>query len=180
MEKWKDIKGYEGLYRISDKGRVMSVARQIRTGKGALRIYGGKPRSLNTDGAGYRYVDLYKNGRARYVKVHRLVAEAFLSNPRNYKFVNHKNENKGDNRVENLEWCSAKYNRNYGTANERLAAKLSIKVEQLNLAGKHVATFESAKVAAKQFGNKNIAMQIGECCRGKQKTAHGFKWRYVK
>ena len=102
MEIWKDIKGYEGLYEVSNQGNI----RSLKTGK--LR----KP----TNNFGYLRINLCKNNVVKFHMVHRLVAEAFIeNNDPNLTQVNHKNENKQDNRVENLEWCDAKYNNNYGT-----------------------------------------------------------------
>lgn len=96
-EQWKDIPGFEGLYQISDLGRVFSVRR-------------GKLRKLNNTGRGYMQVMLSKEGRREYPLVHRLVAETFIPNPENKPHINHINGNKSDNRVENLEWCTMSEN----------------------------------------------------------------------
>lgn len=111
MEEWRDIEGYEGYYQISNMGNVRSL-NYGRTGKTQVlqphkNIYG------------YFQVTLFKNGKKNYYKVHRLVAQAFLENPNNLPQVNHINENKADNRICNLEFCTAKYNVNYGTRNLR-------------------------------------------------------------
>ena len=102
----KYIKGYEGKYAVCRAGYVFSFK--------SWRFLKG-----NTDKDGYKYVSFYKNNKPKHYKVHRLVAEAFIPNPNNWPQVNHKNEVKNDNRVCNLEWCTAKYNRNYGTSTER-------------------------------------------------------------
>ena len=103
-EVWKDVKDYEGLYQISDKGRVKS-------------LWFGKEKILKPgrDTCGYLQVNLSKNGEKKTYQVHRLVAKSFLPNPDNLSEVNHKDENKENNIVENLEFCDRKYNINYGT-----------------------------------------------------------------
>lgn len=115
-EIWKDCKGYEGLYQVSNLGRVWNIKLQ-RYLKGSY------------DKDGYIRVNLTaKNGKVKTERVHRLVALVFLDNPNNYPQVNHKDENKGNNCVDNLEWCDAKYNINYGTRNDRMAKTQSRKI----------------------------------------------------
>ena len=111
-EIWKDIQGYEGLYRVSNLGRVKSFH------KAKEHIL-----SPGKDKDGYFQVQLYKNGINKMRKVHRLVAQAFISNPNNLPQINHKDENKQNNNVDNLEWCTNEYNHNYGTAVKRAAEK---------------------------------------------------------
>lgn len=108
---WKDIPHYEGLYQISDQGQVWSIKRQIHL----------KPRY---DKDGYVKVALYKNGKAKYEFVHRLVALAFCDKPEGTNIVNHLNEIKDDNRAINLAWTTTKDNLNYGTRNERISKAL--------------------------------------------------------
>ena len=109
MEEWKDIKNYEGLYQISSLGRVKSLPKERNNGINNEIIL-----KQCTDKKGYKRVNLYKNKKSTRVLVHRLVAEAFLNNPNNYPLINHKDENPSNNKVENLEWCTYKYNNNYG------------------------------------------------------------------
>ena len=170
-EIWKDKKDYEGHYQVSNLGRVKS----IKFGKEIIlkqKIRGG-----------YYSVGLSKNGIVKTYYVHRLVAEAFIDNPNNYKEVNHKDECKSNNIVSNLEWCDAKYNRNYGTRNERVAEKLKNKkdwskpVIQYTLDGKFVKEWPSTKEAARNGFNQG---NIISCCKGRYKTAHGFIWSYNK
>ena len=159
-EIWKDKKDYEGHYQVSNWGRVKS----IKFGKERIL----KPQK-NT--SGYLCVTLCKNNNQCQFEVHRLVAEVFLPNPNNYKEVNHKNEIKTDNRVENLEWCDRKYNQNYGTRTE----KCSKKVYQYTLDGKFVKEWKStAECGRNGYNYGNVAA----CCRGKLKKYKNFIWKY--
>jgi len=110
MEEWKDVRGYEGIYKVSSHGRVKSLQ---RVGYGG-RIIDERIMKLNPDSDGYLILGLHKNGKTETKKVHRLVAESFVENPNGFKEVNHKDENKTNNCVENLEWCTTKYNLTYG------------------------------------------------------------------
>ena len=119
-EVWKDIKGYEGLYQVSNMGRVKSVARTVTWKNQSVKRY--KERIMKTrQKQGYASVCLFKDDIRRDFKVHRLVAEAFISNPNNLPFINHIDENKLNNKVENLEWCSREYNNNYGQRNGKIS-----------------------------------------------------------
>ena len=166
-EEWRDIEGYEGLYQVSNLGRVRSL--NCRGHKGCIGIL--TPR---LDGKGYEMVALYKEGKARNTKVHRLVAQAFIPNPNNYPQVNHKDENKTNNDVKNLEWCTNEYNHNYGTRNERVAKSLSIKAICITTG----EIFNSMREACRKYNIHTGSMT--ECCQGKRKTAGGYKWEYFK
>ena len=178
-EVWKDIEGYEN-YQVSNYGRVRSLDRWV-IDKGSVRFIKGIIKKPNTINGGYLQVPLWKNGKGKSYLVHRLVAEAFLDNPDNYKEINHKNEVKTDNRAENLEYCDRKYNVNYGTRNkvalEKLRnGKLSKKVYQYSLDGEFLAEYPSAHEVERQLG---FAFQnISKCCLGKRKTAYGYVWKY--
>lgn len=117
MEVWKDIEGYEGLYQVSNMGRVKSLGATNRVGW-HLRE---KILKQTIEPKGYLKVGLRKNNKIQTVRVHRLVANAFLPNPFNLPQVNHKDENKTNNHVENLEWCTNKYNNNYGSKPKKSA-----------------------------------------------------------
>lgn len=174
-EIFKPIKGYEGLYEVSNLGNVKSVC---KNGKG---IGIGKSRKevilkpiMNK---GYLRVNLSKNGVIKHFSIHRLVAEAFLPNPNNYPEVNHKDENKTNNTIDNLEWCDSKYNNNYGTRNERINKTRSKSVRQYFLNGTLFATYKSIGEACRST-NINTG-NISACCNKKQKTAGGFIWKFV-
>ena len=113
IEEWRPVVGYEGLYEVSSYGRVRSLDRFY------YRLHKGKVLSPTKDRYGYLTVTLNCNGKSKTIKIHRLVAQAFIENPDNLPQVNHKDEVKSNNCVDNLEWCSAKYNNNFGTRQER-------------------------------------------------------------
>ena len=180
-EIWKDIEGYEGLYQVSNLGRVRSLGRTINrmTRWGTVKPYTISGRVLKILTASYNacYVHLFDmNGTSTNHTVHRLVAKAFIPNPNNLSDVNHKDENRKNNNVENLEWMSHVDNCNYGTRNERSAAKIGRQVEQLTLDGHHVAFYQSASAASRMtgIGRKNI----NECLRLRSQTAGGYHWKY--
>lgn len=160
LENFVDIQGYEGFYKINTSGDVLSV----RSGK---LLKAGKNKQ------GYMNVVLSKDGKAKTHKVHRLVALAFIPNPNNYPFINHKDENKTNNRVENLEWCNHSMNlvhayRNGLNKNERPVERL--------LDGKVVEHYRSAAEAEKEGFQRRL---IAKCCKGKRKHHGGFEWRYA-
>ena len=121
QEIWKDIQGYEGLYQISNLGRVKSLERIIITNNGITKKISEKILKPYLKGNGYYNIVLRKDSKTKCYFVHRLVAKEFIPNPDNLPQVNHKDENKLNNNVDNLEWCTSKYNNNYGTHNERHA-----------------------------------------------------------
>lgn len=172
-EEWRDIKGYEGLYQISSWGRVKSM-NYLKTGKEKIR-------SLNNGKDGYLLINLSKNGESKRFRVHRLVAMAFIPNPDNLPEVNHKDENKLNNCVSNLEWCTAKYNQNYGTCRKRILEKVingkcSKTVLQCDLDGNIIAEYPSGKEVKRKLGFCNSLISM--CCSGKYKYAYGYIWRY--
>lgn len=176
-EIWRNIEGYEGLYQVSNMGRVRSLDRWVDNKGNSKRLIKGK--ILKTVGNnGYQHVLLCKNGKGKWFYVHRLVAMAFLPNPDNLPEINHISEDKTNNFYGNLEWCDRKYNVNYGTRNEKTRnGKLSKKVYQYSLDGKFIAEYPSTKEVERQLGYK--VPNISYCCNGKQKTAYGYIWKYI-
>lgn len=121
-EVWSDIKDYEGYYQVSNHGRVRSVDRYvIKDRTGNLAFKKSRIIAINKQNSGYLYVTLNKCNKNKNFLVHRLVAEAFIPNPDNLEQVNHKDEVKTNNYVDNLEWCTRKYNCNYGTVRQRIS-----------------------------------------------------------
>lgn len=112
---WKDIKGYEGLYQVSTDGEVRSLDRYEKSKGNSTRLRKGQIKTLSVDKDGYKKIGLWKNSKVKYFRVHRLVAETFIDNPNNLSEVNHIDEDKSNNCVDNLEWCDRKYNNNYGS-----------------------------------------------------------------
>ena len=184
MENWKDIKGYEGFYQVSDCGRIKSLERDVFNYRGTLtRHTEEKILAPALNGIGYSFVNLHKNGKSKVILVHRLVAEAFIPNPENKPQVNHKDEVKSNNAVDNLEWCTSKYNVNYGTRTTRAVKNCrSFKLEN-NPRAKPVfceelnKTFDCAKRVEEELGIWGSA--ICNVCKGKQKTAGKLHWRYA-
>lgn len=156
----KDIKNYEGLYAITEDGRVWSYKRQKFL----------RPRAQNN---GYLTVALCKEGKPKNYLLHRLVCEAFNDNPNNYLEVNHLSEDKTDNRAENLVWTTRRDNINYGTRNERISKALCKPVLCVELN----EIFKSTLDAAKNFNLSHS--NISGCCRGERKTAGGYRFEYI-
>ena len=172
MEIWKDIKDYEGLYQVSNLGRVKSLNYR-HTGKERILKPG---KAIN----GYLFVILCKDGKKDIFRVHRMVAETFIPNPENKPEVNHKSENKTDNRVENIEWIWHKDNCNHGTRNERVSkkltnGKLSKPILQLTKSGDFIREWPSMMECERNGFDQG---GISNCCRGERKSHKGYKWKY--
>jgi len=179
-EVWKDVVGYEGYYKVSNLGNVKSLDRIVDNEGKYFRHLKGKPKAQKQQHNGYMTVNLYKNGINKQYKtfrVHRLVAEAFLPNPNNLPFVNHKDENKQNNNVNNLEWCTQQYNNEYGTARERQAKSNSKTVYQYTLEKELVKVWDSTKATEKEGFIQGI---VSKCCLKipKYKTHKGYIWSY--
>lgn len=178
-EIWKPVMGYEGYYECSNLGRVRSVDRYVNNRhKNGLQFKRGQILKTASQ-RGYRILILSKEGKQVCKKVHRLVAESFIPNPDNLPFVNHKDENKTNNCVDNLEWCTVKYNSNYGTATEKRlnnAKKHSKPVLQFDLNGNFIKEWSSINLIEKELGYFS-ALIIG-CCKQKYKQGYGYIWRY--
>lgn len=168
-EIWKNIDGYEGLYQVSNLGNVKSL-NYNKTGKERIL----KP---GTDKCGYRLVGLFKNGKLKFFTIHRLVANSFLENPDHKPEVNHKDEDKTNNCVENLEWMTRKENNNYGTRTERVSRSLSKLVLQFTKNGEFIRKWQSTRQIERELGFS--IGNISGCCKGKRKSAYGYIWTYV-
>ena len=183
MEEWRDIAGYEGLYQVSNLGRVRSLDRVVEC-IDSIRRYKGRMMKQHRKQNGYMECTVQKPGHRKQYLVHRLVAQAFIPNPDNLPEVNHLDENKANNRADNLEWVTQAENNAYGIGyinRSKNASEGSIKstarpVQKYSLDGKLLAEYYSAMEAGRKNGCKQSG--ISECCNGKQKTAYGYIWRY--
>ena len=175
-EYWKPVVGYENLYEVSNLGRIRSFDRWVKSKNGSIRICRGRILKPYTNKDGYLCVVLSKNNKQKTFRVNRLVAQAFLDNPNNLPQVNHKDENKQNNNVENLEFCDCKYNINFGTAIARRSKTVSKPVLQYTLDGQFVREWESAKQAEREGGFRSECICM--CCKGKIKTHKGFIFLY--
>lgn len=176
-EIWKDIKEYEGRYQISNFGRVKSL---IYHKEKIMNIYNF--RRDGEKGNGYLKVRLSKNKIVRNYYIHRLVAQTFLDNPNNYKYINHKDENKQNNNVYNLEWCTQKYNVNYGTGlsrkNYKNICKSRKKVCQYDLQGNFIKQWKSIKEI---HDTLNLSLgNISYCCHGKRNKTGGYICKFYE
>jgi len=175
MEEWKDIKGYERLYQVSNTGRIKSLAK-------------GKIRKLQKNRYGYLMVGLYKNGISKYMTVHRIVANAFIPNSQNKPEVNHKNGIKTDNRVENLEWVTSQENvlHSFRELGRKGKSNNKGKLGKLNWLSKEILQFDSdGNLIKKWCGIRDVTRSMGidegsisKCCSGIRKTAGGYLWKY--
>ena len=167
-EIWKPVEGYEGLYEVSNTGKVATLNYR----------HTGERRELSpkTERTGYMKVLLYKRGGRKLCSVHRLVAKAFIPNPNNLRCVNHIDENKSNNDVSNLEWCSHSYNNKYGSRIENVFTQLRRPVEAKTHDGV-IEVYPSVTQAAKSL-NKS-ASNISGAANGRLKTAYGRTWRYL-
>lgn len=177
VERFKDIEGYEGLYQISNLGNVKSL-NYGRTGEEKLL----KPAKKDN---GYLFIGLHKNGNVKFFLIHRLVALAFIPNPLYLKEINHINEDKTDNCVNNLEWISHKDNMKYGT---RIVKELETKSKKGSVnAEKPVVQYTKNMIEVGRYKSLSEASRqtnisdncIGSCCRGKLKSCGGYIWKYL-
>lgn len=189
-EEWRDIKGYEGLYQVSNLGRVKSL--RYKRGKQEKVLDGWITKER------YRMVSFYKDNKRKDYLVHRLVAEAFIPNPDNKPFIDHIDTNRTNNKIDNLRWATQKENCNNdiskkkyidsskrlyisGKSNKIIGAKgkdnpRSKKIIQLTLNNEPIKIWDSVREVGR---HGFLSSCVGHCCRGKRKTHKGFKWMYL-
>ena len=196
-EEWRDVVGYEGLYMVSDYGRVKALERTHPSVRGGYYTRKEKIMKVYDNGNGYLYTRFSLNGVTHF-SVHRLVAMTFIENNECYNEINHKDENKGNNCVYNLEWCSRIYNANYGTRKERErltkikndSDRKTIETRNrlglygaekpvvcFSVSGVMVAQYRSVSTASRETGI-NIG-HICECCKGTRNIAGNLIWKYA-
>lgn len=179
MENWLPVVGYEGYYEVSDKGNVRSVPRF--DGCHVHKKY--HTLAQRDNGHGYKIVNLWKDNKGKFFYVHRLVAEVFIPNPSNLPQVNHIDENKANNCVENLEWCNNSYNNRYGTKGKRQSesylnsGKNCYKIIKCDMDGNKIATYRSVREAGRENGiSPSLIFQYLRCGYSQCK---GYTWRRV-
>lgn len=177
MEEWRDIAGYEGLYQVSNMGRVRSLDRYVPHKTFGTKFCKGVTMRTHQTNAGYLAVNLSKENKYTTFDVHRIVAQAFIKNPDGLPEVNHKDENKHNNAVDNLEWCDSYYNAIYGTKLERQKEKMSRPIIQYDKSGNPLKEYDSATQAEKEISGK-LTGAISKCINGRSKTAYGYIWKY--
>lgn len=175
MEVWKDVVGYEGLYQVSNLGRVKSLPKKKGYGVG----YTQKEKLLKIANNGaYLFVRLGKNGTYKNLFVHRMVAQAFIPNTGNKCDVNHKNGIKTDNRMENLEWNTRQENiiHSYKNGLQKWTDEKISKIEKRVICLENKQEYDSIKKAAEQTGINRS--NIVACCKGRRTTAGGYHWKH--
>lgn len=177
MEIWKDVPEFEGCYQVSNEGRIKSLERYVNVCGGGKRLLPERIIKPTVCRNGYLELQASRKGKKKVFLLHRLVAMLFIENPDNLPEVNHKDENRINCSAKNLEWCTSKYNANYGTRNERCAAPQRRPVKQYTKEGKLIREWKSIKDASRECNFDDSA--IIRCCKGKQKTSYGFVWQYA-
>ena len=182
IEIWKNIPNYENLYQVSNLGNVRSLNHIRNNGKNKKCLQKGKTLKPAIQKSDYKFVVLSKNGKTKGYRVHRLVAQTFIPNPNNLPCVNHKDENRQNNNVSNLEWCTIAYNNNYGTKKERQQKKMKEKkgriVNQYDLNGNFIKQWKCLMDIERGLNKKRGAAIVWACCNKKTKTAYGYRWEY--
>ena len=164
-EIWKDVPGFEGLYQVSNYGQIKSTPRRGTVG-GIMKGH--------ADRKGYINITLRKDGKQYTQKLHRLIAITFIPNPHNYPEVNHRDENKQNNRIDNLEWCSTSYNHEYGTRTLRASARCGKPICCVETG----VEYQGARQAAREMGID--ASGITKALKNPNRTCGGYHWQYVE
>lgn len=174
---WKQIRGFEGYYEISYTGRIRSMERIVSYSDGRPnRHLASKIVRDSFDKDGYKIVHLHRDGKSTTARVHRLVAEAFIPNPDNLPDVNHRNEDKTDNRVENLEWCTCKYNVNYGNRAKKASEALTqFMYQRFTSLGEYIDTLSYQDIVKEGFDYGFVV----KAATGLYKTAYGLIWKRI-
>lgn len=182
-EVFRDVLGYEGLYQVSNYGRVKSLERKNIFYCGLRKKHLERPTkekilNYNKSNRGYLQVCLTKDGKSKTYTVHRLVAKAFLPNVKNKKQVNHIDGNKENNSIDNLEWVTSSENNKHAFITGLNKPHNMRKVNQYNLQGNFIKQWNSITDFLKE-NNLNLKnSNITTCCKGKRKNAYGFIWKY--
>lgn len=170
-EAWKDIKDYEGLYQVSNTGKIKSIDRYVNYKLNKKRLIKGSIKKLTLNEKGYLKVTLFKNGKGCTREIQRIVAETFIPNLDNKEQVNHIDGNKQNNNINNLEWCSPRENTIHSI---NVLEHYKKPVIQFDLKGKYVNAYMSIKEAGEK--NNIRPCSISNCINGRRLTAGGYQW----
>ena len=178
IEIWKDIEGYEGLYQVSNRGRVKSLSRKVTNAMFSINEHFVK---LVDNGHGYKSVSLWKDNKGKHFYVHRLVALAFVPNSNGYKYINHKDEDKSNNDVSNLEWCTAKYNCNYGNHTKKLKKSYILNgnnrpIDVYDMNGVFLKTFDCSNDVCRDLNIERRSLY--SVCQGVVKSSKGYRFAF--
>lgn len=179
-EIWKDIRGYEGRYKVSNLGNVKSIKRTVKHAGSNTRTFPETLLKPNKVAFDYLQVTLYKEGKRKCRYVHNLVMEAFVGEKKKGFETNHKNEIKSDNRLENLEYITAKENNNYGTRIQRMSEKNTNGKRSKKIKGTHLKTkVEIILPSIEEAKRQGYGNHISEVCNGKRNSCKGYKWEFI-
>lgn len=178
IEIWKDIEGYEGLYQVSNRGRVKSLSRKVTNAMFSINEHFVK---VVDNGHGYKSVSLWKDNKGKHFYVHRLVALAFVPNSNGYKYINHKDEDKSNNDVSNLEWCTAKYNCNYGNHTKKLKKSYILNgnnrpIDVYDMKDTFLKTFDCSNDVCRELNIERRALY--SVCQGVVKSSKGYRFAF--
>ena len=178
IEIWKDIEGYEGLYQVSNRGRVKSLSRKVTNAMFSINEHFVK---VVDNGHGYKSVSLWKDNKGKHFYVHRLVALAFVPNSNGYKYINHKDEDKSNNDVSNLEWCTAKYNCNYGNHTKKLKKSYILNgnnrpIDVYDMNGVFLKTFDCSNDVCRELNIERRSLY--SVCQGVVKSSKGYRFSF--
>lgn len=179
-EIWEPVKGYEGMYEVSNQGRVRSLDRIVKGNWGNERTFPGKILKLETTYQGYKRVRLSKDGKSKRFTAHRLVAETFIGKYPEGCVINHIDENKSNNQVENLEYVTQKENINHGTRTKRMAKKQSMKIKGTHIETGKIVMFPSMMAAERETDGYFHNGHISQAVAGKLPHHRGFVWERVE
>lgn len=174
-EVWKDIPDYEGYYQASNFGRIRSLDREVAGKAGSVQVRKGRVLKPELNKSGYLLVMLSKNSKHKMFSIHRLVYSAFYGSISEDYEVNHIDEDKTNNRLENLNLMTRKENNNWGTHNQRVAKALSKPVVAIDDSGNIALEFLSANEAGRNGFNQG---HLSACCLGERRTHRGYRWKF--
>ena len=179
MAQWKQIKGYEGIYSVSDEGEIVREQYSKTMPNGSIAIMPRHKIKSQIGTNGYLYVCLSKEGKHKRLSVHRIVAVAFIDNPNNLPEVNHKDQNRQNAKVANLEWCSRIQNVRHGTGIEKQRISNSKSIDRYTMDGEYIDTWLNEKQYTKSHGINGTGL-IRKVCDHYHgySSAYGYKWKW--